>query len=125
MRPSQRGVWMATAVVALCAVLGGVYGNRVQATVAGGSDIQQAVQNFTKVYAIIEQNYADPIDPERVLFQGAIPGMLRSLDPHSGFFDPRAFSLLREDQSGHYYGVGIGGAAGRPHHRAGAFRGLA
>jgi len=107
MRPSQRGVWLAAAVVALCAALGGLYGNRVQATVAGGTEIQQAVQNFTKVYAIIEQNYADPVDPERVLFQGAIPGMLRSLDPHSGFFDPRSFSLLREEQSGHYYGVGM------------------
>src|SRR3970282_1837589 len=106
MRPSQRGVWLAAAVVALCAVLGGVYGNRVQATVAGGSDIQQAGQKFPKVYAIIEQNDADPIAHERVLFQGAIPGMLRSLDPHSGFFDPRAFSLLRGEQSGHYYGVG-------------------
>src|SRR3989304_3901091 len=107
MRPSQRGVWLAAGVVALGAALGALYGNRVQATVAGGTEIQQAVQNFTKVYAIIEQNYADPVDPERVLFQGAIPGMLRSLAPHPGFFDSRSFSLLREEQSGHYYGVGM------------------
>ena len=33
--------------------------------------------------------------------------MLRTLDPHSNFFDPRDFQLLREDQKGHYYGVGM------------------
>src|SRR3972149_4909897 len=105
MRPSQRGVWLATAVVALCAVLGGVYGNRVQATVAGGSDIPQRTQTRDAHHPQTEPPPPPPIAPERVLFQGAIPGMLRSLDPHSGFFDPRAFSLLREDQNGHYYGV--------------------
>ena len=107
MRPSHRGSWLAVAVVAVSGLLGGLYGPRVQATVAGDSDTEQALRNFTKVYAIIEQNYADPVDPERVILQGAIPGMLRSLDPHSNFFDSRSFSLLREEQTGHYFGVGM------------------
>src|SRR5579864_6236500 len=33
--------------------------------------------------------------------------MLRMLDPHSSFFDAKQFSLLREDQRGKYYGVGM------------------
>ncbi len=33
--------------------------------------------------------------------------MLRVLDPHSNFFDARQFALLREDQRGRYYGVGM------------------
>jgi carboxyl-terminal processing protease len=33
--------------------------------------------------------------------------MLRTLDPHSKFFDPKAFTSLREDQRGKYYGLGI------------------
>ena len=33
--------------------------------------------------------------------------MLRTLDPHSNFFDPKAYALLREGQAGHYYGVGM------------------
>src|SRR5258708_8973532 len=47
--------------------------------------------------------------PYTTLFrsQGAIPGMLRMLDPHSSFFDAKQFSLLREDQRGKYYGVGM------------------
>jgi len=35
--------------------------------------------------------------------------MLRVLDPHSNFFDPKAYSLLREEQRGKYYGVGMQG----------------
>lgn len=107
MRAGQRGVWLAVAVVVLTGILGGVYGSRVQATAAGDSDVDQAIRTFTRVYAIVEQNYADPVDPDRAIYQGAIPGMLRSLDPHSNFMDPRAFSLLREEQTGRYYGVGM------------------
>jgi carboxyl-terminal processing protease len=33
--------------------------------------------------------------------------MLHVLDPHSNFFDPKSYSLLREDQRGKYYGVGM------------------
>ena len=33
--------------------------------------------------------------------------MMRSLDPHSNFFDQKEYALLREDQAGHYFGVGM------------------
>ncbi len=33
--------------------------------------------------------------------------MLRTLDPHSNFFDPKDLEVLREEQRGHYYGVGM------------------
>lgn len=107
MRPSQRGLLLAVIVIALGATLGGVYGERVQATGVEDSDLQETLAAFTRVYAIIEQNYAERIDPERAIYQGAIPGMLRMLDPHSTFFDARTFRLLREEQQGHYYGIGM------------------
>jgi carboxyl-terminal processing protease len=44
---------------------------------------------------------------DKAVYQGAIPGMLRVLDPHSNFFDARQFALLREEQRGKYYGVGM------------------
>ena len=33
--------------------------------------------------------------------------MLHALDPHSNFFDPKSYALMREDQRGKYYGVGM------------------
>lgn len=106
MRKNLRGVWAAIGVLVLSAILGGLYGPRVQATTDDG-EMQEAIRSFTKVYAIIEQNFADPINPDTAIYNGAIPGMLRTLDPHSNFFDERAFNQLREEQSGHYYGVGM------------------
>ena len=56
---------------------------------------------------MVQTNYAEPVDVDKAVYQGAIPGMLRMLDPHSNFFDARQFALLREDQRGKYYGVGM------------------
>ena len=47
----------------------------------------------------------DKID--RAIYDGAIPGMLHALDPHSNFYDPKAFAQMREEQHGKYYGVGM------------------
>jgi len=107
MQAERRGVLLAVGVLILSAVLGGVYGPSVKATAAGANDLQEAVKNFTRVLAIVQQNYAEPVDTDHTIYQGAIPGMLRVLDPHSNFFDSRQFSLLREEQRGKYYGVGM------------------
>src|SRR5580704_6452116 len=72
---------------------------------------KESVKSFTSVYTAIEQNFADPVDPDKAIYgsagEGAIPGMLHTLDPHSNFFDPKEYSKLREDQSGRYYGIGM------------------
>lgn len=115
MTQTRRLAWFILSTVLLCALLGGAYGQRVEATTSPGedSDVQTSLGAFTKVYDAVEQNYADAVDPDRGIYGppesnlGAIPGMLRTLDPHSNFFDPRAFQKLREDQEGKYYGVGM------------------
>ncbi|MGD1107319.1 MAG: S41 family peptidase, partial [Terracidiphilus sp.] len=74
------------------------------------SQLRDSLKAFTDVYAIVEQNYAEPLTPNKaddVIYDGAIPGMLQILDPHSHFYDPKAYARLREDQRGHYYGVGM------------------
>jgi carboxyl-terminal processing protease len=107
MKPDRRGILLITAVLALSAILGGIYGPSVRATASGANDLQGSIREFSRVLAIVQQNYADPVDTDRVVYNGAIPGMLRVLDPHSSFFDPRQFNLLKEDQRGRYYGVGM------------------
>ncbi len=107
MQAERRGALLVSGVLLVSAVLGGIYGPSVRATAAGASDLQESVRNFTRVLAIVQQNYAEPIDTDHAIYQGAIPGMLRVLDPHSNFFDSRQFALLREEQHGKYYGVGM------------------
>src|SRR5262249_10893316 len=59
-----------------------------------------------QLLGLMEENNATPVDSDRAVYS-AIDGMLRTLDPHSKFFDPKAFNQLREDQRGKYFGLGI------------------
>jgi carboxyl-terminal processing protease len=58
--------------------------------------IEPLVKRVIEVFAAVEQNAADPVAPERAFYEGAIPGMLRRLDPHSTFFDPGQFEQLQQ-----------------------------
>ncbi|MFZ1972410.1 MAG: S41 family peptidase [Candidatus Acidiferrales bacterium] len=104
---SGRGVVVLVVVLAVSAILGGLYGPSVRATAAGQNDMQDSVKSFTHVLSVVERNYADPVDTDKVIYDGAIPGMLRVLDPHSNFFDPKQYALFKEEQEGKYYGVGM------------------
>src|SRR6476660_564713 len=107
MKAERRGLFLVIAVLLVSAVLGGIYGPNVRATAASTDDYQTAVRDFTRVLDVVQANYAEPVDVDKAVYQGAIPGMLRMLDPHSNFFDARQYALLREDQRGKYYGVGM------------------
>jgi carboxyl-terminal processing protease len=107
MRAHLRGLFLVILILGVSAALGGVYGPTANATADGAADLNTTVKNFTGVLAIVEKNYAEPVDSDKIIYGGAIPGMLRQLDPHSSFFDARAFTVLREDQTGRYFGVGM------------------
>jgi carboxyl-terminal processing protease len=109
MPQKRRSFFLFFAVIFLCSIIGGILGPQVQAaaTTGDGDEIGASLKSFTSVYGLVEENFADHIDPDKAIYKGAIPGMLRTLDPHSNFFDPRDYQLLREDQKGHYFGVGM------------------
>ena len=100
----------------ICAVLGGFYGPRIPVAAAAETDagpaaaetvLNQEMESFSKIYSLVEQNFADPVKPDKAIYKGAIPGMLRTLDPHSNFFDPKDYQALRDEQKGSYFGVGM------------------
>jgi carboxyl-terminal processing protease len=94
--------------IALCSIGAGfLSGPQVRAASTPDDPISQSTKAFTKIYDAVEQNFADPVKSDTAIYQGAIPGMLRSLDPHSNFFDPKSYKAIREEQSGHYFGIGM------------------
>ncbi|HXE34898.1 MAG TPA: S41 family peptidase [Verrucomicrobiae bacterium] len=107
MKSERRGLVLVVAVILISAVLGGIYGPNVGATTSSAEDEHTAIRQFANVLDVVQANYAESVDVDKAVYQGAIPGMLRVLDPHSNFFDARQFALLREDQRGKYYGVGM------------------
>lgn len=61
---------------------------------------------FSKVLHIVEDNYVEKID-EKDTINGAIRGMLRTLDPHSVYMSPEVYKELKVDTSGRFNGVGL------------------
>jgi len=108
---ARRALFFLVLFFAVMAVAGSVLQRKVGAQSSEDeSQIRDSLKAFTNVYSLVEQNYAEPITGDKAdaaIYDGAIPGMLRTLDPHSNFYDPKAYAKMREDQRGHYYGVGM------------------
>lgn len=77
------------------------------------ADFRASAKRLSDIYQIVEENYANAVNPDVAIYGpsgstavGAISGMLRTLDPHSNFFDPTRYTALRQQMEG-YYGVGM------------------
>jgi carboxyl-terminal processing protease len=109
-RGTNRSLFFVLLIIVTCGFLGSAaFSQRGNSSAVGASDndVRDGLKQFSEVYNLVEQNYAEPVNPDKAIYNGAIPGMLHVLDPHSNFFDPKSYSLLREEQSGKYYGVGM------------------
>jgi carboxyl-terminal processing protease len=69
-------------------------------------DTYKNLETFANVLTLIQQYYVDKVDSTKVI-NGAINGMLGSLDPHSAYMTPEDFKNLEEETSGSFTGVGI------------------
>src|SRR5258708_1208035 len=108
-RSSRRSLFLVVFFLVSCGFVGILFAQRTgqSSSPSSDSDVKDSLKQFTDVYSIIEDNYAEPVNPDKAIYNGAIPGMLHALDPHSNFFDPKSYALMREDQRGKYYGVGM------------------
>jgi carboxyl-terminal processing protease len=100
-------------VVGLSAALAPFYGPGLRAYAAPpansvtADDLDKDMKSVSSAFALIEKNFADPVTSEKAFYQGAIPGMLHTLDPHSNFVDPADYREMQRRQRAQYYGVGM------------------
>ncbi|MGE0870461.1 MAG: S41 family peptidase [Kofleriaceae bacterium] len=66
----------------------------------------KALDAFAQALALVQSNYVDPTDEQRLLYDAA-RGMLHNLDRHSTFLPPSRYQRLRQDTEGEFGGVGI------------------
>jgi len=69
-------------------------------------DLERQMKSVIEAYSIVERNASDPISSEQALYAGAIPGLLRRLDPHSIFFDPGQFEQVKQMEASTQKGFG-------------------
>jgi carboxyl-terminal processing protease len=69
-------------------------------------DLESALKRFTDLMSVVETQAADPVNTQQAVYDGAIPGMLRTLDPHSIFFDPEQNEQLKQMENSERKGFG-------------------
>lgn len=67
-----------------------------QKYVSNAEELERELKRIMRIYALLERESASEIDPDQAFFKGAIPGMLRKLDPHTVFFDKEQYDQLKE-----------------------------
>ncbi|WP_397591172.1 S41 family peptidase, partial [Sphingorhabdus sp.] len=98
--PSTLAIILALAVPATVLVAQNIQWQQQQAQQIEDLD------EFLAVYRKVKSSYVDKVD-DKQLMEGAIQGMLASLDPHSGFLDRTDFNSLRTQIDGEYGGLGL------------------
>src|SRR5258708_19951547 len=105
LRGTRRSLLLVLCIIILCGLLGvGFSQMRTSAATAqsADSDVNDGLRQFSAVYDLLEQNYAKPVNPDKAIYSGSIPGMLHVLDPHSNFFNPKSYSLIPQHNQRNY-----------------------
>lgn len=96
-------------IIAITVLFGGLWSAAAQDGPAvrwDPAELEGLVRRFAEVYSAVEENAADPVNSFQAIYGGAIPGMLKRLDPHSIFFDPDQFEQLKQLQTATQKGFG-------------------
>ncbi|MBO1923103.1 S41 family peptidase [Thiomicrorhabdus sp. 6S3-12] len=102
-------MWVGTGVIfgAMIAVGTTVWADRDETTVQQTNSIPlQELRAFVEVYERISTDYVDQVDDKKLL-EGAISGMLSSLDPHSAYLPPVDAKEMEEHTRGEFGGLGM------------------
>ncbi len=102
-RTGGRSALVALLVLAACCTLGGLIGGRARAE----ADKSEALlQSFGRALAIVEDSYVGKLESKAAV-EDAVQGMLHTLDPHSNYLDKEAYSEMKDEQRGKFFGLGI------------------
>ena len=71
-----------------------------------GTGTAAQLGRFGLAFERVRDNYVDKQE-DRTLVEGAIDGMLTTLDAHSSYFDPKTFDAMETKAAGAYGGVGL------------------
>ncbi len=88
-----------------CLVLLGLQGDS-HVSAALERSIYKNLKTFNEVLDMVQKNYVEEVDSKK-LFEGAINGMMKSLDPHSSYMTAEMYKDLEVETRGTFGGIGI------------------
>ena len=94
-------------LVLLAAVLVSMFAGAVMAKrLPSQGGVYENLKVFTEALSYVESNYVEEVEPDKVI-QGAIRGMLKTLDPHSSYMPPDVYREMQVETEGRSGGLGI------------------
>jgi carboxyl-terminal processing protease len=99
----NRQLALGVAVLAAGSLTGGIFGPRLDAAADRSND---RLKTFSQILGIIQDQYVEEVSPE-VAIEGAIDGMLKTLDPHTHYLNTAEYQDMMEEQHGSFSGLGI------------------
>jgi carboxyl-terminal processing protease len=103
----ERSTYSMTLLAAVigATLIGGVYGERLFGSPVQ-NDLQKRLKEYTELITAAAHWSAEDVGTEKLVYS-SIEGMLRTLDPHSAFLEPRDYAEMQDRQKGTFYGLGI------------------
>ena len=71
-----------------------------------GKSNYESLKVFSEVLSLIESTYVEKVSSEK-LIEGAIHGLVKTLDPHTSYLPPDAYQEMKVQTSGKFGGLGI------------------
>lgn len=98
-----RRTWYLIAIMTLC--LGVLIGKGWERT-GHATETYEELKTFAEVLSQVQKHYVDEVKVKN-LVQGAMRGMLSTLDPHSAYMTPEMYKEIQVETKGEFGGVGI------------------
>ena len=92
--------------IAGATLFGGFYGNRVFGAPMQNGDLQKRMKEYTDLLSAVTTWSAEEVGSDKFVY-ASVDGMLRTLDPHTSFLEPKEYSDMQDRQKGTFYGLGI------------------
>src|SRR5215468_5239802 len=101
----RRRFWLLGPLIAIAIVFGVLIGKGWERT-GHATEMYEDLKTFSEVLNAVQKNYVDETKVKD-LVQGAIRGMLATLDPHSAYMTPEMYKEMQVETKGEFGGVGI------------------
>jgi carboxyl-terminal processing protease len=103
----QRRSWyLGPIVIIIMTLLLGVLIGKGWERTGHASETYEELKTFSEVLTQVQKHYVEDVKAKE-LVQGAIRGMLATLDPHSAYMTPEMYKEIQVETKGEFGGVGI------------------
>lgn len=108
LRKTDKWTFSLTLIVAMAGatMFGGFYGNRLFGATPANAELTKRMKEYTDLLNAVTNWSAEDIGSDKFVY-ASVDGMLRALDPHTSFLEPKEYSDMQDRQKGTFYGLGI------------------